>query len=153
MKFHQKWKCLTHDKCIAYTFQQTQLKCILHSRIDQGQRYFRGKQTGLKKIDNILSLPETSFCSDQNRRRRCRNEPKCRHVNCFRNAQEFFSMTAKLQCQRQMHVTTTLGIEPKLRINGYDAGFKRDEYDCNLDTCECQHNGTDPVCGKFYKAF
>ena len=65
----------------------------------------------------------------------------------------FFSMTAKLQCQRQMHVTTTLGIEPKLRINGYDAGFKRDEYDCNLDTCECQHNGTDPVCGKFYKAF
>ena len=30
-------------------------------------------------------------------------------------------------------------IELNLRINGYDAGFKKDEYDCNLDPCDCQH--------------
>ena len=118
-----------HDKCIAYTFQQTQMKCILHSRTDQGQRYVRGKQTGLKKADNILSLPEISICSNENRRRRCRREPKCHHVNCLRNAQDFFPDSC---CK--MHV-----IEINQRINGYDAGFEKDEYDCNLDTCECAH--------------
>ena len=88
-KIHQKLKCQLHNKCIAYTFQQTQLKCILHSSTDKGQKYTRGKQTGLKKIDHILSLPEISLCSDKNRQRRCRTEPKCHHVDCFRTAQHF----------------------------------------------------------------
>ena len=30
-------------------------------------------------------------------------------------------------------------IEPNSRMNGYDAGFEKDEYDCNLDKCECQN--------------
>ena len=30
-------------------------------------------------------------------------------------------------------------IELNSRLNGYDAGFKKDEYDCNLNTCECEH--------------
>ena len=33
-----------------------------------------------------------------------------------------------------MHV-----IELNQRINGYDAGFEKDEFDCNVDTCECAH--------------
>ena len=39
------------DKCVAYTFQQNKLKCSLHSTIDKGQKYIRGKKTGLKKTD------------------------------------------------------------------------------------------------------
>ena len=88
--FPQKSKCELNNKCVAYTFQQTQLICILHSSVDQGQKYIRGKQTGLKKTDYILSLPEISLCSDKNRQRRCRNEPKCHHVNCLRNAPDIF---------------------------------------------------------------
>ena len=95
-KFCQKWKCLMHDKCLAYTFQQTELNCVLHSKTDQGQRYVRGKQTGLKKTDHILSLPEISFCSDKNRQRRCRREPKCHHVDCLRKAQEFYKSFRRL---------------------------------------------------------
>ena len=30
-------------------------------------------------------------------------------------------------------------IELKQSKNGYDAGFVKDEFDCNLDTCECAH--------------
>ena len=30
-------------------------------------------------------------------------------------------------------------IELSPRINGYDAGFEKDEFDCNLDTCECAY--------------
>ena len=30
-------------------------------------------------------------------------------------------------------------IELKWRKNGYDAGFIKDEYYCNLDECECAH--------------
>ena len=88
-KFNQKWKCEMHNKCVAYTFQQTKLECILHSSIDRGQKYIRGKQSGLKKTENVLSLPEISLCSEKNRQRRCRREPKCYHVDCFRNAQDF----------------------------------------------------------------
>ena len=73
-------------KCVAYTFEQSKLSCILHSSTDQGLRYTRGKQTGIKKANYILSLPEISFCADKNRKRRCRSEPKCNHVNCLRNA-------------------------------------------------------------------
>ena len=25
------------------------------------------------------------------------------------------------------------------RNNGYDAGYAKDEYDCNLDKCQCAH--------------
>ena len=30
-------------------------------------------------------------------------------------------------------------IELKQSKNGYDAGFIKDEFDCNLETCECAH--------------
>ena len=63
----------------------------------------------------------------------------------FQERSRFFNVTAN----DKMHVTMTQVVELKLRINGYDAGFKRDEYGCNLDTCECKQNGTDPVCGEF----
>ena len=85
-----------HGKCLAYTFQQTEMKCSLHSITDRGQRYVRGLQTGLKKTDYILSLPELSFCSDKNRQRRCRREPKCHHVDCLRKAQDFYKSFRRL---------------------------------------------------------
>ena len=96
MKFHQKWKCLMHDKCIAYTYiyQTIQLKCFLYSKTDQrrvGGSYDRS--SGFKKPKNILSLPEISFCANQNRRKRCWHESKCHHVNCLRNAQDFLTQT------------------------------------------------------------
>ena len=94
--FPQKSKCELNNKCVAYTFQQTQLICILHSSVDQGQKYIRGKQTGLKKTDYILSLPEISLCSDKNRQRRCRSEPKCHHVDCLRKAQDFYKSFRRL---------------------------------------------------------
>ena len=77
-------------KCIAYTFEQSRMICLLHSSIDKGQRYTRGKQTGMKKPDYVLSLPEISFCSEKNRKKRCRQEPKCLHINCLRNALDGF---------------------------------------------------------------
>ena len=73
-------------ECLAYTFEQAKLSCILHSSIGKGQRFTRGKQTGRKKPDYILSIPEMSFCSEKNRERRCRWEPKCQNVNCLRKA-------------------------------------------------------------------
>ena len=73
-------------ECVAYTFEQARLSCNLHSSIQMGQRYTRGKQTGRKKPDYILSIPEMSFCSEKNRKRRCRWEPKCENVNCLRKA-------------------------------------------------------------------
>ena len=75
-------------KCVAYTFEKSKLHCVLHSSTDHGLRYARGKQTGIKKPNYILSLPEISFCAEKNRKRRCRREPKCNHVNCLRNAPE-----------------------------------------------------------------
>ena len=90
----KKMKCELHSKCVAYTFEQSRLICILHSSTDKGQKYTRGKQTGVKKTDFKLSLPEISRCFDQTRERRCRREPKCNHVDCFRNAQEFLDETA-----------------------------------------------------------
>ena len=79
-------------KYVAYTFEQSKLNCILHSSIDKGQKYTRGKQTGFKKPNFILSLPEISYCSGINRKRRCRSEPKCNHVDCLRNAHEIFGL-------------------------------------------------------------
>ena len=73
-------------KCVAYTFEQSELNCILYSSTEKGKKYARGKQTGIKKQDYILSLPEISYCSEENRQRRCRNEPKCGDVDCLRNA-------------------------------------------------------------------
>ena len=88
LSFHEKLKCEMFVKCVAYTFEKSKLNCILHSSTNQGLRYARGKQTGLKKPNYVLSLPEISFCADKNRKRRCRREPKCHHVNCLRNALE-----------------------------------------------------------------
>ena len=87
-KFHQQLKCESLVKCVAYTFEQSKLVCMLHSSINMGLKFTRGKQTGIKKTDYILSLPEVSFCSEKNRKKRCRREPKCQHVNCLRNALE-----------------------------------------------------------------
>ena len=75
-------------KCVAYTFEQSKLNCALHSSTGKGQRYARGKQTGFKKQNYILPLLEISYCSEMNRKRRCRSEPKCNHVDCLRNAPE-----------------------------------------------------------------
>ena len=85
-KFYEKLKCEMIAKCVAYTFEQSERKCILHSSIENGQKYARGKQTGSKKPDYILPLLEISYCSETNRKRRCRSEPKCNHVDCLRNA-------------------------------------------------------------------
>ena len=76
-------------ECVAYTFEQSRLNCTLHTSTAKGQKFFRGKQTGLKKENYTLSLPEISYCSDKNRKRRCRREPKCSHVDCFRIASDF----------------------------------------------------------------
>ena len=73
-------------ECVAYTFEQSKLNCFLHSSTQKGKKYIRGKQTGSKKPNFILSLPEVSYCLEENRQRRCRREPKCDHVDCLRNA-------------------------------------------------------------------
>ena len=73
-------------KCAAYTFEQVGLKCILHASTEKGIKSAPGKQIGLKKRDFILSLPEMDFCFEKRRKRRCRWEPNCDHVNCLRNA-------------------------------------------------------------------
>ena len=130
-KFHQKLKCGLHPKCVAYTFEQSRLTCILHSSTNRGQRHRRGKQTGVKKSNYLLSLLEISYCSNKNRKRRCRSEPKCLHKNCFRNA---------LECLEQQSFNC-LGhiLELYCREKGFDAGFIRDEYGCILERCECAH--------------
>ena len=126
-----------HDKCVAYTYQYTHdtwgPTCFLYSKTDQrreGGSFGRPSLTGFKKSKNVLSLPEISFCANENRRRRCWREPKCRHVNCLRNAQDFLTQTPR----GKIHI-----LELIPRINGYDAGFEKDQYDCNLDTCKCAH--------------
>ena len=96
VKIPKKLKCEIDSKCVAYTFEQSRLICILHSSTDKGKKYTRGKQTGVKKTDYKLSLPEISLCFDQRRQRRCRREPKCNHVDCFRNAQDL--LMESLQC-------------------------------------------------------
>ena len=78
--------CMLQNECVAYTFEQEGLHCALHSSTENGKSYRLGKQTGLKKTDFTLSLPEISVCSEKRRARRCRWEPKCEHVNCFRKA-------------------------------------------------------------------
>ena len=85
LKLHQKYQCESQIKCAGYTFEESQLNCILHSSIDKGLTHTRGKQTGTKKADYILSLPEMSLCSEKNRQERCKHEPKCQHVDCERN--------------------------------------------------------------------
>ena len=100
VKIPKKLKCELHSECVAYTFEQSRLMCILHSSTDKGRRFTRGKQTGVKKTDYKLSLPEISLCFHQRRERRCRREPKCNHVDCFRNAQDF--LTEALRCGNKM---------------------------------------------------
>ena len=84
-KTSKKYQCESQIECVAYTFEQSRLNCILHSSTDKGLTHTRGKQTGTKKTDYILSLPEISLCSEQNRQKRCKREPKCQHVDCKRN--------------------------------------------------------------------
>ena len=84
LKLNQKYQCELQIKCVGYTFEESQLNCILHSSIDKGLTLTRGKQTGKKKSDYILSLPDVSLCSENNRQERCKEEPKCQHVDCNR---------------------------------------------------------------------
>ena len=122
-------------KCVAYTFEQSRLNCILHSSTEKGLKYTRGKQTGLKKTNYTLSLPEISYCSDKNRKRRCRWEPKCSHVDCYRDSLRFYWTAQKSDrsffCS-QMHFW-----ELNKSQNGYDVGFIKDEFDCITSNCEC----------------
>ena len=86
--FREKYQCEIQNKCVAYTFDKSRMTCVLHASIDKGTTKKRRKQTGVKKADYTLSLPELNLCSNKNRQRRCKREPKCRHVNCIRNAEK-----------------------------------------------------------------
>ena len=85
-KLYQKYRCEFDEKCVGYTFEQSRFNCILHSSTDKGFEHTRGKQTGVKRTDYSLSLPEISLCFEKNRQRRCKREPKCQHVDCLRKA-------------------------------------------------------------------
>ena len=130
------------NKCVAYTFDKSRMTCVLHASIDKGTTKKRRKQTGVKKADYTLSLPEMNLCSNKNRQRRCKREPKCRHVNCIRNAekqQNTYLRLLKVSC---------LSFKADQRKFGYDAGYIKDEYGCNLSKCKCApFNQT--VIGKF----
>ena len=84
VSFPNKFRCFENEKCKAYTFQQSPLDCVLHSSIDGGMRPTRGHQTGVKKTDWTLSLPQMEICDNLNRRKRCKREAKCSNVNCLR---------------------------------------------------------------------
>ena len=75
-----------HEECIGYTFEQSSLNCILHSSTDEGLENTRGTQTGVKKSDYTLTLPEISLCFEKNRQKRCKREPKCQDIDCVRKA-------------------------------------------------------------------
>ena len=131
-------------ECVAYTFEQSRLNCTLHTSTAKGQKFFRGKQTGLKKANYTLSLPEISYCSDKNRKRRCRREPKCSHVDCFRIASDFTRLSVptltshfRLYSMRGVFRWSNAFWELYQSKNGYDAGFIKDEFDCVTDKCEC----------------
>ena len=83
---HKKYKCEMRNDCVAYTFDKSRMTCVLHASIDKGTTKKRRKQTGVKKADYTLSLPEMTFCFNENQQKRCKREPKCRHANCNRNA-------------------------------------------------------------------
>ena len=80
------------NECVAYTFDQSRITCTLHASIEKGTTQKRKYQTGIKKSDYILTLPEMNMCSFKNRQKRCKREPKCRHVNCVRNARKCQSL-------------------------------------------------------------
>ena len=77
-------------QCVAYTYEQARQICILYSNTAKGRKNKHGKKTGLKKDNLIYSLPELSFCAEKRRKRRCRREPNCDHVDCLRNASNHF---------------------------------------------------------------
>ena len=132
-------------ECVAYTFEQSKLNCVLHSSIEKGQKYTRGKQTGFKKPNFILSLPEISYCSEINRKRRCRSEPKCSDVDCLRNAHEIFGLDVPGSSisfsdhDKRYTIYCMNFVELNRSKNGYDVGYVKDDYDCNTDQCECAH--------------
>ena len=76
------------NECAAYTFDKSRMTCVLHASIDKGTTKKRRKETGVKKENFTLSLPEMTLCANKNRQKRCKREPKCRHVNCVRNAKK-----------------------------------------------------------------
>ena len=94
-RLYQKYRCEFDEKCAGYTFEQSKFNCILHSSTDKGFEHTRGKQTGVKKSDYSLSLPEISLCFEKNRQKRCKREPKCQHVDCLRKALKLISWSAK----------------------------------------------------------
>ena len=77
------------NECAAYTFDKSRMICVLHASIDKGTTKKRRKQTGVKKENFTLSLPEMTLCANKNRQKRCKREPKCRHANCIRNAEKW----------------------------------------------------------------
>ena len=83
----------------------------------------------MKKPDYTLSLPEISICSEMKRKKRCKHEPKCQHVNCLRNAIDYF-LNEVVGGQGQ-------NLQLSESKNGYDAGFIKDNYYCNSNKCEC----------------
>ena len=57
-KLDQKYRCEMNEECIGYTFEQSSLNCMLHSSTDKGLENTRGTQTGVKKSDYTLTLPD-----------------------------------------------------------------------------------------------
>ena len=103
-KDHQKFKCLSHGKCEAYTFEKSRLNCKLYPSSNKELRYSRGKEAGLKRTDYLLSPLEISYCSNMNRKRRCRSEPKCNHVNCLRKAHEWSYLLKKVRMHNPQRI-------------------------------------------------
>ena len=82
----KKFLCEQNRKCAGYTFDRSQFNCVLHSSSDKVLVHTRGKETGVKKTDYVLSLPSISLCLEENRQKRCKREPKCQHMDCVRYA-------------------------------------------------------------------
>ena len=122
------------SNCVAYTFDHFGPKCILHSRTEKGIESAPRKQIGLKKHDFILSLPEMDFCSEKRRKRRCRWEANCDHVNCLRKAFNHFTLF-KLSWKLCYRVCDQV-LSSKRKL-GYDTDFIKDEYGCITNECEC----------------
>ena len=133
-KLSWKYLCGQNSKCVAFTYEHARLSCTLHSSKAAGVNVKVGKKSGERKDDFILSLAQISMCTEKIRRMRCKREPKCRHVNCLRDAWNYifwkisgWSFTVKF-------------VFPSFKRKiGYDVGFAKDKYGCNSNKCECEH--------------
>ena len=151
--FHKKYQCEIQNKCAAYTFDKSRMICVLHANLDKGTTKKRRKQTGVKKADYTLSLPEMNFCSNKNRQKRCKRESKCRHANCIRNAEKWQSRKFRVKTiWRNLFLYflyfSCVFFNADKRKFGYDAGYMKDEYGCNLSKCKCA-TFDQTVIGKF----